>query len=173
MPASVDWHFQSKDGSHVVAEFDCGVDRLNHWLRNVSTQAASTGTARVYVGVERGQNVVKSYYSLSSAEEPLTSLSAREQRGLRSPVPALIIGMMGVDQSVQRSGLGRATIGNAFGRALLAASHAGAVLLLVDPIDDTAAAFYTKMGFGRFENNPARYYIGLKTIRKLNLPPVE
>ena len=61
-------------------------------------------------------------------------------RNSPSQVPAVLLGMMGV-------GLGASLLKDAIENALKISALAGARALVVDPIDDEAAAFYAHFGF--------------------------
>jgi hypothetical protein len=53
------------------------------------------------------------------------------------------------------------------GRIVSVAQLAGGRLIVVDAIDDGAAAFYRKLDFIPVENNPHRLYMKVETARKV------
>ena len=70
-------------------------------------------------------------------------------RNAPSQVPAVFLGMLGVDDDFKGMGLGAALLRDAIINASKVAAIAGARALVVDPVDDSAAAFYTRFGFRR------------------------
>ena len=68
-------------------------------------------------------------------------------RNSPSQVPAVLLGMMGVDEEFKGLGLGASLLKDAIENALKISALAGARALIVDPVDDEAAAFYAHFGF--------------------------
>ena len=73
----------------------------------------------------------------------------RAYRGGHKKVPVILLGVLGVDSRYQGSGLGRMLLHDASLRALSIADSLGAKALVVDPIDESAEAFYARNGFER------------------------
>lgn len=67
-------------------------------------------------------------------------------RNSPSQVPAVLLGMMGVDEKFKGLGLGASLLKDAIENALKISALAGARALIVDPVDDEAA-FYAHFGF--------------------------
>lgn len=68
-------------------------------------------------------------------------------RNSPSQVPTVLLGMMGVDEKFKGLGLGASLLKDAIENALKISALAGARALVVDPVDDEAAAFYEHFGF--------------------------
>jgi predicted N-acetyltransferase YhbS len=66
-----------------------------------------------------------------------------------------LLARLAVDQTTQGQGLGMGLLFEALHRAALAAEHAAARLIAVDPIDDRAPSFYLRWGFRPIEDDPA------------------
>ena len=69
------------------------------------------------------------------------------RRNAPSEVPVILLGVLGVDSRYQGSGLGRMLLRDASARAVAVAGDIGAKGLVVDPVDEEAAAFYARNGF--------------------------
>ena len=67
-------------------------------------------------------------------------------RNSPSQVPTVLLGMMGVDEKFKGLGLGASLLKDAIENALKISALAGARALVVDPVDDEAAAFYEHFG---------------------------
>lgn len=68
-------------------------------------------------------------------------------RNAPSQVPAVLLGMLGVDDDFKGMGLGAALLRDASINASKVAAIAGARALVVDPADDSAAESYARFGF--------------------------
>ena len=106
----------------------------------------SQGTAVVYACFADEQ--VAGLYSLS-----VHSVARSDVRGgwLRrntpEQIPAVLLGMLGVDKDCQGQGLGRSLLRDAVLRARNVSREIGARALLVDPADEGASQFYEHYGF--------------------------
>lgn len=68
-------------------------------------------------------------------------------RNAPEQVPAVLLGMMGVDERFKGFGLGASLLQDAISNAMKVAELAGARALVVDPTGPSAAAFYEHFGF--------------------------
>lgn len=68
-------------------------------------------------------------------------------RNSPAQIPAVLLGMLGVDEKYKGIGLGASLLKDAIENAQKVAALAGARALAVDPIDDNAAGFYRHFGF--------------------------
>jgi GNAT superfamily N-acetyltransferase len=95
----------------------------------------------------RHDKVVVAYYTLAAhaieAEEVPRSIA----RGGPSRIPAILLARLALDQSLHGSGRGGALLSDAVSRALEASQTVAARLVVVDAIDEDAAAFYRHFGF--------------------------
>lgn len=129
-----------------LGAFHCGIDAVDDWVRTRAHDAERRRTAIAYVACCDG--AVAGIYSLSAH-----SIVRDEVRGgwLRrnSPesIPAVLLGMLGVDIRFQGLGLGRSLLADAIRRSLSIADQIGAKALVVDPANTEAQRFYEKYGF--------------------------
>lgn len=129
--------------------FSCGNDGLDRYLRQQAGQDSRRGIASVFVAseVDRPPKVL-GYFTLSAAAIAPQNLPIELARRLpRQMMPAALIGRLAVDSSVARRGLGSVLLVNAINRAMFAAETVAMWAVVVDPIDDTARAFYAAFGF--------------------------
>ena len=68
-------------------------------------------------------------------------------RNAPEQVPAVLLGMLGVDERFKGRGLGASLLRDAVQNAMKVASLAGARALVVDPTGEQAASFYEHFGF--------------------------
>ena len=94
------------------------------------------------------KGVIAGFYTLSTH-----SIARAEIRGGWFPrnapeqVPAVLLGMMGVDERFKGLGLGASLLRDAMENSLKVSSIAGAKALVVDPVDEEAGLFYSHFGF--------------------------
>lgn len=155
------------DSRHVLEGFDCGVESLNVWLLEHARQAASGGSARTFVIVDRDEARVVGYYALAAAELSHGQATARARRGQPGhPIPAVMLARLAVDRAVQRHGLGASMLRDAMIRATSAAETVGMRVLLVHALNDSARSFYERWGFEASPTDPLNLQMLFKDIRK-------
>ncbi len=135
---------------HLVDQFSSGVESLDEWLRRTAGVAAAAGTAATWVLCRR--QVVVGYYAVAMGSVERATTPSRLGRGQPDPVPVLLLARLALDRSEHGSGLGADLLRDALIRAVAGAHHYGARALVVDAIDEDAAAFYRHHGFLPLEN---------------------
>jgi GNAT superfamily N-acetyltransferase len=139
---------------HDRAGFHCDNDALDRWFHDHALAAQKQDTARTFVLIDDTDPVV-GYYSLSMGSVMSAEAPRRLTRGLpRYPVPIVLLARLAIDRAEQGKGLGISLLFEALHRASLAAEHAAARLIAVDPIDDNARAFYLRWGLQSVEDDP-------------------
>ena len=130
---------------HDHETFESGVGELDDWLRHTAPVAAAAGTAATWV-LCRGTRIV-GYYALAMGSVEHRTAPSRLRRGQPDPIPVLLLARLAIDRSEQGRGLGADLLRDALIRAVAGARQYGARAVIVDAIDDEAAAFYTGHGF--------------------------
>jgi GNAT superfamily N-acetyltransferase len=130
---------------HDCEAFDSGVPELDEWLQRTAPIAAGAGTAATWV-LCRGARVI-GYYALAMGSVEHRGAPSRLRRGQPDPVPVLLLARLALHRDEQGSGLGADLLRDAMIRAIAGARQYGARALIVDAIDDRAAAFYQHHGF--------------------------
>jgi GNAT superfamily N-acetyltransferase len=154
--------------SHDVEFFDCGNDELNGWLRRAARDAAGHGT-RVFVLVDRGSGDTEriiGYFALAPHYVDRDQVSARLGRGAPARIPAILLAKFAIDSSMQGQGLGSDLLIEALLITLEAARRAGGRVVVVDAIDEEAAAFYLHHDFDPLPGNPHRLLLRLSNAAK-------
>jgi GNAT superfamily N-acetyltransferase len=162
--------FRALDPRDGRRAFDCGHDSINRWFREQAGQAARKGTAATTVGVDNGTGRIASFYSLVAHRIARNDPSARAT-GLRRgyPMPAILIAQLGVDVTYQGRGVGRATLLDALARLAVVSAEVGFEAVIVDAIDDQAAAFYAAHGFHPLTSDVRRLALPARELRRV--PP--
>jgi GNAT superfamily N-acetyltransferase len=136
---------------HALDEFDCGVAELDAWLKRSARVAASSGTAATYV-LCRGQRVA-GYYALAMSSLAHEQAPSRLRRAMPDPVPVVLLARLAVASSEQGRALGGHLLVDALRRCVRGGREFGARAVLVDAINDEAAAFYQHFDFHQLEGH--------------------
>ena len=129
-----------------IEGFRCGTEIVDRWAAERSSTARERGTAVVYVSYCDGK--VAGFYTLSAHSVVRADVAGGWfVRNAPERVPAVLLGMMGVDEEFKGCGLGAALLRDAVINAMKVAELAGARALIVDPIDDSSHEFYKHFGF--------------------------
>lgn len=152
---------------HERDAFSCGEPTLDSYLKQRANQDMKRGLAVCYALTERGGNDVRGYYTLSATSVDLSSLpeNLRRRSGTYPVVPAVLLGRLAVDNTLRGGGFGAALLADALQRA--ARTGVGVKLVVVDALNETAAAFYERFGFQRFEDAPMRLFLPVAAVTDL------
>ena len=129
-----------------LAGFRCGDPVVDAWAASRAARARERGTAVVYAS--RCGEDVAGFYTLSAHSVARGDVSGGWfRRNAPDQVPAVLLGMLGVDVRYQGMGLGAQLLRDAVLNSLKVSELAGARALVVDPTDEAAASFYRRFGF--------------------------
>lgn len=146
---------------HDRADFDCGEAPLNRYLREQASQDIKRKVAGCWVLVSRDRpKSVLGYYTLSTEVVDMKELGDADpevaKRLPRYPrLGAVLLGRLAVAKAAQKQGLGELLLFDAMHRTLN--SQIPAALMITDPKDANAMAFYRRYGFKPL--NPERLFI--------------
>lgn len=150
---------------HNASTFDCGNDQLTNWLIRHALAGQRADLARTYLALE-GEQVV-GYVSLTTGSVRRDEAPKRYARGMPAhPIPTILVARLAVDHRHQGRQLGSRLLAEALRLAVVASDAAAARLVVVDAIDERAAAFYRKWGFIDVPENPFRLYRKISDIRR-------
>lgn len=139
--------------AHDVSSFTCGKPTLDHWLRTRALSNQQKGFTAVLVVHEEGR--VVGYYGLA----PTAVVPSILPRSVRTgqppdPVPCLLLGQLATDVGWAGRGIGTGLVKHALERCVRAAGLVGGRALMVNAIDDDAAAFWRRRGFLPSRDDP-------------------
>jgi GNAT superfamily N-acetyltransferase len=148
---------------HDRVSFDCGVEVLNRYLRNLAAQHRAKGIATTFVLVDPDQpDRILGYYTLSAATLSFETLTEADRKGLPAyPIPAVRIGRLAGAASARRQGIGELLLQNAVKRILQARGTLGVFAVVVEAKDAAAEAFYRKYGFRLCNADTRQLYLPL------------
>lgn len=132
-----------------AAEFQCGSEPLNDYIRRYASQDVRRNIARVFIATpENDPRQLSGFFTLSAGSVSCSSLPASLARKLpRYPVPVALIGRLGVDKKFQGKGLGSILLADACQKVSQASSVLAMAGIIIDAKDDDAISFYKHFGF--------------------------
>jgi predicted GNAT family N-acyltransferase len=150
---------------HDTDPFDCGDEKKNIFLKKFALQNTKGGLSRTFVAVVPNDTRIYGYYSISSSSVKFEYLQNKNLP--RYPIPAILIGKLATDSTVQNKGLGTALLFNALKRAARVSEEIGIFLVEIEAVNELAKAMYMKYGFSEMVDAPMKLFMNLKKIRKL------
>lgn len=154
---------------HDRSAFSCGVDALDAYLKAQATQDVRRKANAVFVATENSvPSTILGYFTLCALGLPPGPIPEKARKHLpRYPqVSATLIGRVAVTTTQQGRGLGGMLLARALRMAFENADIVGSSMVVVDALDDRAAAFYRAHGFIALpESN--RLVLPMQTISKL------
>ena len=168
-PALPDLKTEALAAHHDRALFTCGVESLDNYLRMYAGQDVRRMANSVFVLVDsREPAAILGYYTLcaTSISHGDVPLAARKHVPRYPLVSATLLGRLAVAEAYQGRGFGKLLVVDAMRRAYLSARAVGSSMLVVDAIDEQAAAFYEANGFVRLSAS-LRLALPIVTIGKL------
>lgn len=154
-------------GSHERQGFDCGRQELNDWLRQVARQHQDKGLSKTFVAVRETEPArICGYYAMTLAELENRHLPDAWRKRLPRRIPGVRLGRLAVDRQYQGKGLGALLLVDALTRARRIHAEAGGIGLFVDALDEQAAAYYRRFGFGAAPDNPLLLFLPAKIAER-------
>ena len=160
---------------HQHHAFDCGVGRLNNFLKLTAKKQQKDDMARVYVIVEDGDASILGYHAINVGVMDVTELP-KKPRGTPShnQIPVLFLGQVAVDKTAQGLGIGSLLMHHVFEKAVAIANEAGCHAILLDVVSDGGdgefarrKSWYEDFGFQSFASKPARMFMTIEQARQI------
>ena len=171
-PPRPDLKVEALASHHDRDGFSCGVDSLDRYLRTQASQDVRRKASGVFVLVEPDRpDVVLGYYTLCATALPQGDVptAARKHTPRYPLVSATLVGRLAVSEARQGERLGALLLADAVRRAYASANTVGSSMLVVDAINERAAAFYEGNGFVRLPDS-LRLVLPMHTIQRLVEP---
>lgn len=149
--------------AHDVSAFSCGKPSLDRWLQTRALANQDKGFTAVMVVHENGR--VVGYYGLA----PTSIVPTQLPRSIRTgqppdPVPCLLLAQLATDAGWTGKGIGTGLLRHALQRCVTAASLIGGRALVVNAVDDDAAAFWNRRGFLPSKEDPLTLFRSITDI---------
>lgn len=141
-----------------VSDFDSGVDPLDRWLHEHAHQAQRHDLARAVVWHDRETGTIAAYYAVCVTAIQRHEVTRRLSAGI-ALVPGFLVAKLALHRSLHGQGLGEQLLLDAFETVCAAAETAAGRVVVVDPVDERAAAFYARYGFQPIRESPRMYLL--------------
>ena len=77
---------------HILTPFCCGIDSMDHWLKQRAMKNQVTGASRTFVCCDDAK--VMAYYSLASSAVTTNTAPGRFRRNMPDPIPVVVLGYL-------------------------------------------------------------------------------
>jgi ribosomal protein S18 acetylase RimI-like enzyme len=151
---------------HDRAEFTCGVESLDSYLKTQATQDMRRKANAVFVLVPKNApSKIAGYFTLCAYGLSPGAIPETAQKYIpRYPVvSATLIGRLAISEQLQGQRLGSMLLAQALRKAHENASVVGSSMVVVDAIDDRAVRFYQAHGFIKLPES-MRLILPMRTI---------
>ena len=143
--------------AHDPSRFDSGVDTINAFLKNNALTNHRERYSLVLVLADEAHRVF-GYYALAIGQvSRKVGTKGKSRRGAPANIPAVILGRLGVDQSLQGMGIGKDLLTHAIGASLVLAhgNQEGLAppisVMAIKALNENVASFYRRVGFQAFD----------------------
>lgn len=151
-------------------DFHCGKEMLDNYLHKQASQDVKRKLCVVFTLSEA--NIIKGYYTLSSASIPAALIPEAIQKKMpRSyeSLPVTLLGRLAVDTKFKGQGLGAILLLDALKRSFEVSNQSlGSIGVVVDPLDDDAIEFYKKFGFALLPDS-GKMFLPMADVAQLGL----
>lgn len=138
---------------HDLSQFTCGKPSLDNWLKNRALSNHKRGFTAVMVVHEAGR--VVGYYGLAPTSVVPTAMPRSIRTGQPpDPIPCLLLGQLATTTEWAGRGIGAGLLKHALERCIEAARLVGGRALIVNAVDEEAAAFWQRRGFLPSRDDP-------------------
>jgi GNAT superfamily N-acetyltransferase len=151
---------------HEVEAFTSGVSELDTWLKKRARLNEKTGASRTFVLCDG--RIVVGYYSLATASILHAVATGNVRRNMPEPIPAVLIGRLALDKSIQGKGHGVGLLQDAVLRIAGASQTIGIRAILVHAKSDDAKAFYERFGFRPSPIEPMTLMLTIEEVLRNN-----
>jgi len=148
---------------HDLSQFNCGKPSLDNWLKNRAFSNHERGFTAVIV-VHDAERVV-GYYGLAPTAVVPTAMPRSIRTGQPpGPIPCLLLGQLATDSEWAGRGIGSGLLKHTLERCIEAAKLVGGRALIVNAVDEDAAAFWQRRGFQPSKDDPMILFRSISDI---------
>lgn len=158
---------------HDRSGFNCGVDRLNNFLKLSAKKQQKDDMTRIYVLLEEGSHDILGYHAINVGLMDVREMTKRP-KGTPShgEIPVLFLGQIAISTECQGYGLGHILMHHIFLKACTIADVAGCHAILLDVMSEGGEdavnkrrSWYEAFGFQPFVSNPLRMFLPMSHVR--------
>lgn len=154
-------------GEHDRGGFRCGRESLDRYLRETARGHLKKGVSVTRVLVERRARAPKKllgYFTLTTIQVEAADWPGAAKGLPRMPVPAVLLGRLGVAEEDQGRGIARLLLAAAREIAFASMQGTGGIGMAVDAADEDVVSFYEKYGFKRVADGSLRLFLPVASL---------
>ena len=153
--------------NHDRAEFDCGTDELNKYLRRTARQHLDKGMSRTFALIDDNRPTkIIGYYTFGACEIHVEKLPRKYSKKYPPKAPAAKLARLAVSKNKQRQGFGRHMMVNAIERIISVSKNLGIIGFFVDAKNAKAKSYYEQFGFIPLPDNPLELFLPVATLHQ-------
>jgi GNAT superfamily N-acetyltransferase len=161
-------NFIELDRTHNRDNFDCGVEELNYFLKNLTRQNLKKGLSRTFVAVDKIiPEEVLGFYTLSLFELSSEKLPKKYAKKYKGKIPAVKLARLATARGKQNQGLGRHMLINAIMRVISISDHAAVIGFFADENNKAVKRYYQKFGFISLPDHPLELFLPFAALQKM------
>jgi len=156
-------HFEALTKGHKTDSFDCGVHKLNYYLKTHTLDNSKNNVGRAYV-LTNDDKEVYGFYTLNNHVVNYDAYPQKDDYPPYPTLPSLLIGRLAIDKNIRGQGYGEALLINAFKTASKSLEYSAFVCIRVDAKKDSKS-FYENYGFKALNSSdPLKLYIPTEKV---------
>ncbi len=154
--------------THHRENFDCGVEELNRFLKNLARQNLNKGLSRTFVAVDENiPEEILGFYTLSLFELSAEKLPEKLAKKYKGKIPCVKLARLATARGRQKHGLGTHMLIDAIMRIITISEHAGITGYFVDAKNSEVKKFYQKFGFISLPDHPLELFLPFATLQMM------
>ena len=167
-PSNTKFSIEPLAKHHNTNSFQCENQELDRYLKRTASQDRKRNIAVPYVVVDRENDQVIGYYTLSMTSIDLGELpNAIAKKLPKYPlIGVTLIGRLAVDYNYQGMGWGKLFLMDALYKSLQASKQVASFAVIVDAIDEQAVKFYQRFDFKAFPKQPFKLFRTMKNVAR-------
>ncbi|MBO5434572.1 hypothetical protein J6A31_01960 [bacterium] len=155
---------QEIDETHIIKDFDCGLDSVNHFLKTEALQNNKDLLSKTYVVTQDRQKNVIAYITICPHILSNNEINYVINRKYSYKAPAILIAQLGVDKNFKGYNIGKSLICMCFEEIVKVSKYLNFFAVIVDAANNDLIPYYEHQGFKSFRENKKRLYIKVKNI---------
>jgi GNAT superfamily N-acetyltransferase len=152
---------------HNRADFDCGNDKLNAYLKQIARQHNDKGLSRTFVLIDdKRPDLILGFFTLAICEIESQVFPASMAKKYPDYIPAGKLARLAISQAHQKQGYGKLLMLHAMRHFLNISQSAGIIGVFVDAKDQQASQYYEQYGFVALPDNPLSLFLPLTSLKQ-------
>lgn len=148
-----------------LKQFDCGTEVLNEFISRYALKNDILGIGKTFLAFNENENLV-GYFTLATAQLLFEDIPDEYRAKLpRYPIPAIRIAQLAVGKELQRKGIGKWLLKQAFIKVIQVSEITGLYFITVDA-KENSKSFYEHYGFIKLNDKELSYFLPVDTVRK-------